>query len=187
MSSNVATLANRTRGPGADWRYRGEDRPPFARPPAPGQESVWDYPRPPALVSDRRLVEVYAEGRRLARTWRALRVLETASPPTFYLPDADVDTARLVPARGSTFCEWKGSANYYTLADLPERGEVAWRYPDPFAPYESLAGYLAFYPGRVDCYVDGTPVEPQSGGFYGGWVTPEVVGPFKGEPGTGGW
>jgi uncharacterized protein (DUF427 family) len=138
-------------------------------------------------VADGRLVEVRAGADLLARTRRALRVLETASPPTFYLPMADVAMDRLVAAGRRTFCEWKGTAVYFSLRDAPERGEVAWRYPEPFAPYEALAECVSFYPGPVACAVDGHPVEPQAGGYYGGWVTPEVVGPFKGERGTGGW
>ncbi len=168
------------------WMNTGRARPPFAEEPGPGQESVWDYPRPPALVTDQRLVVVGDATEPLASTRNALRVLETASPPTFYLPPTDVDTERLVVVSGSSMCEWKGQARYWALAAEP--GEViAWDYPDPFPEFERLAGYVSFYPGRIRCTVDGEVVRPQPGGFYGGWITDEIVGPVKGEPGTGGW
>jgi uncharacterized protein (DUF427 family) len=170
------------------WRHRGQSRPAFAVAPRAGQESVWDYPRPPAIVGDERLVEVRLGGELIARSARALRVLETASPPTFYLPPEDVAMARLEPAAGNSFCEWKGQARYF---DVRAAGRIAaraaWCYPEPFSEFAAIAGYISFYPGRVDCWVGGEQVQPQTGGFYGGWVTDEIVGPFKGEPGTGGW
>ncbi|MGH1506268.1 MAG: DUF427 domain-containing protein [Acidimicrobiales bacterium] len=169
------------------WTNTGDARPPFADPVGDGQESVWDYPRPPAIVEDQRVVEVAdpATGV-IARTTQAVRILETASPPTFYLPWADVDRSRLVVAPGTSFCEWKGSARYFALRSAP--GEViGWDYPEPTSTYAALADRVSFYPGRVACTVDGERVRPQAGGFYGGWVTDEVVGPFKGDPGTSGW
>lgn len=170
------------------WHHRGQSRPAFAAVPRAGQESVWDYPRPPAIVGDERLVEVRLGGELIARSTRALRVLETASPPTFYLPPADVAMARLETAPGETLCEWKGRARYF---DVHAAGRIAagaaWCYPEPFSGFAAIAGHIGFYPGRVDCRVDGEAVRPQRGGFYGGWVTDEIVGPFKGEPGTGGW
>ena len=168
------------------WTNTGTERPDFAEEPGPGQESVWDYPRPPALVGDTRLVVVGDPETPLASTQRALRVLETASPPTFYLPPDDVDRDRLVAATGSSMCEWKGQARYWALRDGPDE-VIAWDYPNPFGEFERLAGYLSFYPGRIECRVDGEVVRPQPGGFYGGWMTDEIVGPVKGEPGTGGW
>jgi uncharacterized protein (DUF427 family) len=167
----------------AMWRYVGEDRPPFARAPGHGQESVWDYPRPPRLAPDARLVVVKAGDIEVARSARTLRVLETASPPTFYIPAADV----LAPAEGNSHCEWKGRARYWSLKLLAERRGVAWCYPEPLPPYEALADYFGFYPQYLDCFVDGVPVQPQPGDFYGGWITPELVGPFKGEEGSHGW
>ena len=162
-------------------------RPAFAIPPGPGQESVWDYPRPPVVRPDPREVVVSAGGVEIARTTRAVRVLETASPPTFYIPPGDVRHP-LEPAPGATWCEWKGQARYWTVVAGDDRLErVAWSYPSPAAPFESLRDYIAFYPARLACSVDGIRVEPQPGRFYGGWITPEVVGPFKGEPGTEGW
>lgn len=169
------------------WRYRGHDRPPFAVPPGPGQESVWDYPRPPAVVDDRRRVTVSAGEALLADTRAARRVLETAGPPTFYLPAADVDTDALAPLAQTSWCEWKGEASYYALRDGDPALAVAWVYRAPSDAYASLAGCFGFYPGRVACHVDGERVRPQPGGFYGGWLTDEIVGPCKGEPGTGHW
>jgi uncharacterized protein (DUF427 family) len=169
------------------WEHTGHGRPDFAVEPGPGQESVWDYPRPPRLERDARLVEVASPDAPLARTHHALRVLETASPPTFYLPPEDVQRDRLVPVPGRSFCEWKGEAVYWALAAAPDAGPVAWSYPAPREPFAALRDRLAFYPGRVACRVDGERVRPQPGEFYGGWVTDDVVGPFKGEPGTGHW
>ena len=168
------------------WQYTGQKRPPFAREPGPGQESVWDYPRPPSLVPDQRHVVVHRGDQVLADTQRSIRVLETASPPTFYLPPEaiDLDALQIVP--GSSFCEWKGAARYWALRAQPEQ-IIGWDYAEPNLAFQDIAGYLAFYPGRIDCFVDGERVQPQAGGFYGGWVTSEIVGPYKGEPGTGSW
>ena len=169
------------------WEYRGQKRPPFAETPGPGRESVWDYPRPPRLSPCARRVVVRAGNRMLADTTCALRVLETASPPTFYLPKTDVDLDCLDPAEGHSICEWKGVARYWTLRDGAATDAVAWEYPEPPFEFAALADHLAFFPGRVACYVEGERVRPQPGNFYGGWVTDEIAGPFKGEPGTGHW
>ncbi len=169
------------------WKYRGQERPPFADVPHEGQESVWDYPRPPRLVADNRTVEVRSGSVVIARSNRTVRVLETASPPTFYIPPADVVSDRLVPAAGTSVCEWKGAARYWSITDRPETRPIGWSYPAPPARYEQIRDYLSFYPGRVECYVAGERVRPQPGGFYGGWLTGEIVGPVKGEPGTGHW
>ncbi len=175
------------------WEFRGQKRPDFAQPPAAGQESVWDYPRPPRIEPTACHVQVWnalpGPGRRLlADSTRGCRVLETASPPTFYLPADDVSMALLVAAPGHSYCEWKGEASYFGLATGGANGQpVAWTYPRPSAAFGALAGWVAFYPGRVHCEVDGEVVRPQPGGFYAGWVTDNIVGPFKGEPGTGHW
>jgi uncharacterized protein (DUF427 family) len=172
----------------AGWRYVGLERPPFALTPAPGEESVWDYPRPPRLAPDGREVIVRCGAVEIARTRAAVRVLETASPPTFYLPPADVRRDLLEAAAGASRCEWKGEARYWTVVVAGQRWErVGWSYPAPLPGFESIRDYVSFYPARLTCTVDGLPVAPQPGGFYGGWVTPEVVGPFKGEPGSEGW
>jgi uncharacterized protein (DUF427 family) len=150
---------------------------------------VWDYPRPPAVDPSDELVEVHLGGVVVARTRSSLRVLETSHPPTYYLPlDAFVDGA-LVPVQGSTVCEWKGRAAYLDVVGGGRRAaRAAWTYPEPVATYAVLAGHVAVMPGLVDaCLVDGETVRAQEGGFYGGWITNRVVGPFKGSPGSWGW
>ena len=169
------------------WEYRGQKRPPFAEEPAAGQESVWDYPRPPLVSACDRLVEVRSDNTTLARSTGTFRVMETASPPGFYIPGKDVNLGQLVKAPGRSVCEWKGVAQYWALASDPQKKPVGWSYPDPISGFDMLRGYFSFYPGRVDCFVDGKKVHPQPGQFYGGWITDDVVGPFKGEPGTGHW
>jgi uncharacterized protein (DUF427 family) len=163
--------------------------------PGPGQESVWDYPRPPRVEPSTRLVEVYFAGIRLAASRRSLRVLETSHPPTYYIPRADVLMEYLLVSDEHSWCEWKGLASYYHVA-VPEGSghpgrradNAAWWYPDPTVPYKEIGGAIAFYPGAMEaCLVDGVIVSPQPGGFYGGWITPDVVGPFKGEPGSARW
>ena len=151
-------------------------------------ESVWDYPRPPALVPCERQVRVEHRGVAVADSTRALRVLETASPPTIYVPEADVRTDLLRPsAARSTVCEWKGRAVYWSVRDHEGhwREAAGWSYPEPTPAFASIAGWLSFYPARLQCTVAGEPVRPQPGGFYGGWLTDEIVGPVKGAPGTG--
>ncbi len=169
------------------WKYRGRERPDFAVEPGEEQESVWDYPRPPRLEQDNRLVEVFFNSTRIASSCRALRMLETASPPTFYIPKEDVRTEQLIPVPGSSYCEWKGKASYWALRDNRGMGSVGWSYAKPNTPYEELKDHFSFYPSLLDCFVDGERVQPQPGSFYGGWITKEIVGPVKGEPGTGHW
>jgi len=167
----------------AMWQWDGRTRPSFAIEPAQGQESVWDYPRPPRIVRDERHVIVRSGDAVVAETHTSLRVLETASPPTFYLPLTDICVEKLLPAPGTSWCEWKGRARYWSVGSVP----VAWSYDDPLSGFESLLAHVGFYPGRVACFVDGVRVAAQPGGFYAGWVTPEIVGPWKGEGGTEGW
>ena len=169
------------------WEYLGQKRPSFAAEPAVGQESVWDYPRPPALVLCDSLVEVGVRERPLALTQSALRVIETASPPTYYLPPDSVDWKQLVRSQGSSFCEWKGEATYWALADDPGKEAIGWSYELPSKQFAAIDGHISFYPGRIPCYVDGERVQPQPGSFYGGWITSRIVGPLKGAPGTGHW
>ncbi len=171
----------------AAWLHRGDRRPDFAEIPGPGQISVWDFPRPPRVEPEKRHVWVRNGDDELARSDRALRVLETASPPTVYVPAEDVALDRLCPMRGESFCEWKGRAEYLGLVSRPSTGAVAWRLPEPLAEFVSLAGMISFYPGRVQCRLGDDEVQPQAGGFYGGWITPDLAGPFKGAPGTQGW
>ena len=152
-------------------------------------ESVWDYPRPPRVERCTSLVEVVLGGEAVARTVRSLRVLETSHPPTYYLPVGDFVEGSLRPAAGSSFCEWKGTAGYLDVMGGERVAErAAWYYPDPRPEFAELADHVAVYAGLMDrCTVAGEVVRPQPGGFYGGWITSWVVGPFKGEPGTQGW
>ena len=157
--------------------------------PRPGQESVWDYPRPPSMARTPRHIVIKMDGRVVADSIRAWRVCETSHPPVYYLPREDIAAGVLVPGHGSSFCEYKGLATYWSLR-IGDRSEpeVGWSYENPSPAYAELAGAVAFYPGRVDeARVDDERVRAQAGGFYGGWITDEVVGPFKGEPGTSGW
>ena len=162
--------------------------------PQPGQESVWDYPRPPRLEPFTHPISIIFNGVTIAQTDRSIRVLETSHPPTYYFPPEAVKTEfiQLNPRR--TYCEWKGGAIYYDLIVTPEAGEsrrvdqVAWSYPDPTPNFTAIRNCLSFYAEPMDaCWVNGIRVEPQPGNFYGGWVTPNIVGPFKGAMGTWGW
>ncbi|MEV7594780.1 DUF427 domain-containing protein [Streptomyces sp. NPDC090085] len=154
-------------------------------------ESVWDYPRPPRVEPDTRHVLVRHAGITLADSRRCLRVLETSHPPVFYIPRSDVRTDLLRASGHGSVCEWKGAATYWDLAagsGLPPVTDVAWSYESPEPGYEPITGHLAFHADRVDtCTVDGERARAQTGGFYGGWITSEITGPFKGEPGTHGW
>jgi uncharacterized protein (DUF427 family) len=156
---------------------------------APGQESVWDYPRPPRVEHSGEEVVVVLGGEVVARTRSALRVLETSHPPAYYLPYAAFVEGSLVPVGGTTYCEFKGTASYFdVVADGRRAARAAWTYRQPSPGYEAILDHVAVMPGRMDqCTVDGEVVVPQPGGFYGGWITPRVVGPFKGGPGTTGW
>ena len=157
--------------------------------PGPGQESVWDYPRPPRVEASAEHVVVELYGSVVADTRRALRVLETSHPPVYYLPEADLAPGTLRAAEGSSYCEFKGLARYHDVVggDRVE-ASAAWSYPSPSPGFEALVGHVAIYPGRMSSVtVDGERVRAQQGDFYGGWVTDHVVGPFKGGPGTRGW
>lgn len=157
--------------------------------PKAGQESVWDYPRPPRLERSEKHIQVVFNGVVVADTRRAYRVLETSHPPVYYIPPDDIAMDYLHVSEGASFCEWKGRAGYYTLTVGDRRvHDAAWFYAEPTAPFAPIAGYLAFYPGKMDaCYVNGERVIAQPGDFYGGWITSDIVGPFKGAPGTLGW
>jgi uncharacterized protein (DUF427 family) len=157
--------------------------------PGPGQESVWDYPRPPRVENSSKHIQVVFNGVVIAETQRAVRVLETSHPPVYYIPPQNIKMEHLRRASHSSYCEWKGQAAYYDIAiDDQLVKNVAWSYHDPTPGFEVIEGHVAFYPHLVDaCYVDGEQVQAQTGGFYGGWITSDIVGPFKGEPGTWGW
>jgi uncharacterized protein (DUF427 family) len=164
-------------------------RRPRPDPVEPGQESVWDYPRPPRLEVFSGTITIELGGEIIASTNQSWRVLETSHPPTYYLPrDCFVHEA-LCPASGASWCEWKGQASYF---DLKSRYRVApraaWTYTRPTSEFSPIAGAVAVMAALVDrCTVDGEEVTPQPGGFYGGWVTRRIVGPFKGIPGSNGW
>ncbi len=159
--------------------------------PGPGQESVWAYPRPPRLEETTRHLVVVLGGVTIADTRRAWRVLETSHPPVYYLPPDDVALAHFTPSRSASgsFCEWKGAASYYdVMAGGKSAPRSAWFYPDPTPPFAPIQNYIALYPSAMDaCFVDGEPATPQPGGFYGGWITLDVVGPFKGVPNSQAW
>ncbi|MEM8598559.1 MAG: DUF427 domain-containing protein [Bacteroidota bacterium] len=151
---------------------------------------MWTYPRPPRLEPTPKLIRIVHSGLEVARTTRALRLLETSHPPTYYLPPEDVRLDVLRPTTKTSGCEWKGRATYFDLV-LPDGSalsEIAWAYPSPVPRYAALQDHVAFYAAPLDgCFVDGERVTPQPGGFYGGWITSDLAGPFKGVPGSWGW
>ena len=195
---------SRTLGMAAFFRHR-----PTPEVPAAGQRSVWDFPRPPAVEREPRTLRVVLAGETVAQTSRGVKVLETSHPPVFYFPPDDVDASRLVAAGGAgTACEWKGRATYFDVgAGSPDRPivlpGVAFSYPKPTKRFAEHAGWISFYAGPFvergrptedggagdgsGCFVDDELVEPQPGGFYSGWITRDVVGPFKGIEGSWGW
>jgi uncharacterized protein (DUF427 family) len=169
--------------------YGRRMRRPVPDPIAPGQESVWDYPRPPRVEPVAGRVTIDLGGVRILDTRDAVRVLETSHPPVYYVPITDFVGGALAPASGSSFCEWKGAARYLDVRGgdrVVER--AAWNYPNPSPGFEMLQDRVAVYAGEMDgCAVAGERVVPQPGGFYGGWITSAIVGPFKGGPGSAGW
>jgi uncharacterized protein (DUF427 family) len=156
--------------------------------PGPGQESVWDYPRPPRLELSGRRIVVALGGHIVAETTRSHRVLETSQPPAYYIDPSHVDLTLLVPSTRTTFCEWKGQASYFDVVVGDTVAEAAaWCYRDPVAAFEPIRGHLAFYAQKLQCSVDGEVVMGNEGTFYGGWITSDIVGPFKGGVGTAHW
>ena len=157
--------------------------------PGPGQESVWDYPRPPRLEPVTKRLRVVFNGVTIADTISGHRVLETSHPPVYYFPPDDIHMDYLRVAGGSSFCEWKGQARYFTIdVNGKQAGRAAWCYPEPTSAYATIRDHIAFYGHLVDaCFVGDEQARPQPGSFYGGWITDDIVGPFKGEPGTAGW
>ncbi|MBW4464283.1 MAG: DUF427 domain-containing protein [Pegethrix bostrychoides GSE-TBD4-15B] len=158
-------------------------------PPAPGQESVWDYPRPPRLEDSSRQVQIIFNNVVIAETRQAKRLLETSHPPSYYIPPTEIRLEYFSRTPRSSFCEWKGQAAYYSIQVGEQRAEnAAWFYPEPTPAFSDLANYVAFYPSLMQaCYLDGEQVQAQPGDFYGGWITSEIVGPFKGGLGSWGW
>ncbi|MFQ4146033.1 DUF427 domain-containing protein [Chlorogloeopsis sp. ULAP02] len=157
--------------------------------PAPGQESVWDYPRPPRLEDTNKHIKVIFNDVIIADTHRAKRVLETSHPPVYYIPPEDIKMEYLIQAPQSSFCEWKGGAGYYTIrVNQKEVKNAAWFYPNPTPAFATIKNYVAFYAHLMDaCYLNEEKVQPQPGNFYGGWITSDIVGPFKGIAGSWGW
>jgi len=170
------------------WKYTGNKRPPFAKDPGPEQETVWDYPRPPIVDPDHRVITVTHENITIAKSSNAVRILETANAPVFYLPAEGVNHQLLTESERTTQCEWKGKATYWHVnLKNKQLKDAAWSYQDPFPEYMTIKDYFSFYPARVDCYVGGVKARPQPGKFYGGWVTPEITGPIKGKKDTEFW
>lgn len=169
------------------WAHKGDKRPSFAEVPKKGQRSVWDFPRPPIIEKVTKRVTIYDQDVIIVDSNRALAVLETASPPTYYVPEEDIEMSLLMEIpKKTSLCEWKGSAMYWELKNAPGL-PLAWSYPNPFPEFDKLKNHLAFYPQHLDCRVDGEKVKPQPGRFYAGWITPDLVGPFKGEAGSEHW
>ena len=158
-------------------------------PPGPGQESVWDYPRPPRVEPVPERLRVVLGGVTVADTVRGWRVLETSHPPTYYLPVADIRAGALVAAEGRSWCEWKGQASYFDVVGGTRRARrAAWSYLEPTPAFAAIRGHVAFHAALLDsCWVGDERAVAQEGGFYGGWITSRVVGPFKGAPGSAGW
>ena len=154
-----------------------------------GQESVWDYPRPPKLESFHKAIEVYFDNTLIASSIKTYRVLETSHPPVYYIPPGDISMEYLIKSDKTTYCEFKGQGSYYDIQlGTKKSKEIAWYYTDPRKDFMPIKNYLAFYADKVDrCTVDGVEVLPQPGDFYGGWITPNIIGPFKGVPGSWGW
>jgi uncharacterized protein (DUF427 family) len=171
------------------WRNVQRVRPTDIIIPGPGQESVWDYPRPPRVEPVKSRIRVEFQGIVIADSKKTYRVLETASPPAYYIPQGDIQMKYLEASNRSTLCEWKGKARYWTVRVGKKYSEnAAWSYPEPWVGFELITDYIAFNASKMDaCYVDNERVLPQPGNYYGGWITWEIVGPFKGEPGTEGW
>jgi len=157
--------------------------------PQAGQESVWDYPRPPRVEKSSERIRVVVNGQTIIDSTDTYRVLETSHPPTYYIPRKDVQMQALTPTQRNTYCEFKGQASYYTVeVDGQKVVNGAWTYTNPNHGYEAIKDHIAVYPSRMEaCYVDDEQVTPQEGDFYGGWITSKVVGPFKGGAGTRGW
>lgn len=158
-------------------------------PVGPGQESVWDYPRPARCERSSKHLIVEHSGEVIAETRAAFRVIETSHPPVYYFPPQDIASGKLVKTPKQTFCEWKGYADYWDIVVNHIRvSNAAWSYPDPSPAFRVMKDHVAFYPHLVDrCIADCAEIKPQPGNYYGGWITLDVVGPFKGEPGTEFW
>jgi len=186
-NENKKTTRNWLQKARESWENTGNKRPLFAVEPKKGQRSVWDFPRPPIIEKVSKPILVNYQAKRIADSQNALAVLETASPPTYYIPKSDIDITTLTRIPGKTsLCEWKGNAIYWTLKTMIDQ-PVAWSYPNPFPEFSVLKDHIAFYPHNLECCIDGKQVEAQASKFYAGWITPDLVGPFKGGIGTEHW
>ncbi len=157
--------------------------------PGPGQESVWDYPRPPKLEASSKHLRIIFNGIEIANSQNSQRVLETSHPPVYYIPPQDIKMENLQPTSRQSFCEWKGRANYYTIIVGDKQvPNGAWYYTNPTEAFATIKDYVAFYPGQMEaCFLNDEKVQSQPGDFYGGWITKDIVGPFKGGAGSWGW
>ncbi|MEM6530497.1 MAG: DUF427 domain-containing protein [Chloroflexota bacterium] len=157
--------------------------------PGPGQESVWDYPRPPRVEPSSKTVKVIFNGEVIVESTNTKRVLETSHPPAYYITIEDINQAFFKSTPRSTFCEFKGRASYFTIEVNGKAAQnAAWTYQNPASGFEAIKDHIALYPAMMEaCYVDDEKVQAQEGDFYGGWITSDIVGPFKGGPGTWGW
>jgi len=178
LAANQAVLDAREK-----WQYNGQSRPSFAETVGENQESVWDYPRPPIMQQVEQRMTVRHQGKLIADTSQGIRVLETAGAPTCYFPPDNVNMALIKPGDVVSLCEWKGAAQSMLIDGV----EVGWRYVQMFPEFSDLYLWVAFYPARIDCFIDVEKVVPQPGGFYGGWVTDNLAGPIKGSADTGHW
>lgn len=171
----------------AKWQYRGQARPPFAERTGPGEESVWDFPRPPRVEPMPAALKVTHGQVVVAQSTAGVRVVETAGAPVYYFPPDDVDTRLLIELDDQSLCEWKGIATSVALQDVPARGLAGWCYHQTFPEFRSICDWYAFHPGALTCTVGGETAAPQPGGYYGGWVTGGLKGPIKSGAGTVGW
>ena len=165
------------------WKYRGDNRPFFAEEPGVGQESVWDYPRPPVIQPVEFEISVFFDEKVIAKTKKGVRVIETASAPTYYISPDDL-MVEVEPSGYESFCEWKGVGESLDVLGQPNAG---WRYVRVYEEFSPIFNWVSFYPSKVDCFIGEEKVSPQSGGFYGGWVTDMLSGPIKGVANSGGW
>ena len=166
------------------WQHTGAQRPDFAEEPANGQRSVWDFPRPPRIRAVDEVLRVFHEKTPVAETQRGVCVEETAGAPTYYFPPGDVDSDLVTFGDLASICEWKGVAQTLTVCGIHDAG---WRYVKMFEEFQDLFEWPAFYPNKLLCFVGKELVQPQPGGYYGGWVTSDLAGPIKGGPGSQGW
>jgi len=171
------------------WRNFKRKMPENIITPGPGQESIWDYPRPPKVELFTKKIRVEFADKVIAETNKSYKVMETSSPPCYYIAQDDINMDCLFKSAYKTLCEWKGSARYWSIRIGDKISKNAgWSYPKPWEGFEDIKDYIAFFAGRVDgCYIGDEKVVPQSGDFYGGWITSNIVGPFKGDPGTEHW